>query len=80
MLPFLQKKSMGSGVITKVRAPDEKPMENQDDDGMYGVEMAAKDLIDAVESKDAKRVASALKAAFEILDSMPHEEGFHEQE
>jgi hypothetical protein len=38
---------------------------------------AADDLISAVHMKDSKAVADALKAAFEICDSMPHEEGQH---
>ena len=77
MLPFMKKKQEvgGSGVIIKTR-PSDKPDENQDDSSA-GIEACAKDLIDAVHARDIQGAASAIKAAFEILDSMPHEEGEH---
>jgi hypothetical protein len=40
----------------------------------------AEDLIRAVEAKDIKGVAGAMKAAFEYLDAQPHEEGEHLEE
>lgn len=77
MLPFLKPKRADGGVMTQLRAPDEKPQESQEDSGL---ESAMKDLIDAVDARDHKRMAIAMKAAFEILDSMPHEEGPHTNE
>lgn len=41
------------------------------------LESAAEDLVNAVHSKDIKAVAAALRAAFELCDSEPHEEGEH---
>lgn len=74
MLPILNKKQgQVAGLIIKNRTPDEKPEEDQDNSS-YGVEACAKDLIDAVHAKDIKRVAEALKSAFDVLESIPHEE------
>lgn len=75
MLPFLKPKAQ-TGLIVKTRTPDEKPEESKDDN-QEGLKACAQDLISAIESKDATRAAEALKAFFEIADSMPHEEGEH---
>jgi len=64
------------GVIVQNRTPD-KPDENQDDTGIHA---CAQDLLSAIESKDVKGIADALKAAFEIADSAPHKEGPHTNE
>jgi hypothetical protein len=61
---------------TKIREPDQKPEENQDD-GDAGLMSAAQDLITAVQAGDQKGAAQALRAAFQILDSEPHDEGDH---
>jgi len=74
MLPFLKLKQEGSSsepVEHKMREPD-------DDDNYNPLHAAAEDLISAVHSKSVKAVAEALKAAFEICESEPHEEGPHE--
>jgi hypothetical protein len=80
MLPFLKKKEdvTSPGLIVKTRMPD-KTEENQDT-GSEGMHSAAQDLLSAIESKDTKAIASALKAAFDIADSQPHEEGAHTNE
>lgn len=41
------------------------------------LESAAEDLCHAIEKKDYKAAAEALRAAFELLDAQPHEEGPH---
>ena len=41
---------------------------------------AAEDLISAVNMKDASAVADAIKAAFQVCDMYPHEEGPHTNE
>lgn len=41
------------------------------------LEACASDLIHAIASQDAASVAEALRAAFEIMESAPHEEGEH---
>lgn len=40
---------------------------------------AAKDLMMAVQAQDAKRVAAAFRAAFELLEKQPHEEVEHDE-
>jgi len=75
MLPFLKKRQEAqiSGLQIKNREPDEKPEQDQDDSSA-AIEACAAALISAIHSHDAKGVAEAMKDAFEILESMPHEE------
>ena len=40
--------------------------------------VAAEDFLSAVAMKDAKAVARAMKAAFDLFDAAPHVEGPHE--
>jgi len=42
-----------------------------------GLEQCAMELIDAVKGGDVQGVIGSLRAAFQILDSEPHEEGEH---
>lgn len=56
--------------------PEMESVEEMSGDDM-GLEAAAQELIDAVGVKDAAGVASALRNAFSILESQPHEEGEH---
>lgn len=77
MLPFLKKKeaSGSSGLLIKTRTPDEKPeVEEDQDDSSAAIESCAAELIRAVHARDTKAVASAMQDAFEILESIPHEE------
>lgn len=74
LLPFMKPKPQ-TGLIVSHRTPDEPTGKEDNDDA--GLESCAQDLIKAVHSKDIKAVASALKAAFDICDSQPHEEGEH---
>lgn len=73
MLPFLknQKEVGASGSSEPIKR---KPDEPEDYDYL---ESAAEDILSAIASKDAKALAVAIKAAFEICDSEPHEEGEH---
>lgn len=70
MLPFLKSRPQQSGMAVITRTPDD-PNAASDDSG---IEAAASDLISALHSKDVKATAAALKAAFELLDSMPQDE------
>ncbi len=73
MLPFMKKDKEAS-----VSAPPDVKMRKPDDGEAYDVmHSAAQDLISAVHSKNVKGVAEALRAAFELADSQPHEEGEH---
>lgn len=42
--------------------------------------LAAADLIRAIHAKDEDGVAKAFRAAFEILESQPHDEVSHEDQ
>lgn len=75
-LPFLKPKS-AAGLIISHRKPDggtEQMHDGEDDNGLHA---AAEDMIRAFHSKDAKALAEAVRAAFQILDAEPHEEGEH---
>ncbi len=74
MLPFLKLKQEGS-----TSEPVDPIKRKSDDESDYDMlESASEDLISAVHSKDVKAVCSALRAAFQMLDMEPHEEGPHE--
>lgn len=74
MLPFLKNKHEAS------MSEKSEPVKRKPDDGSdYDMlESASEDLIHALHSKDVKAVCSALRAAFQMLDLEPHEEGPHE--
>lgn len=73
MIPFLKRKEEAS-----ISAPADKIKRDPDDGAeVDSLEVAAEDLCNAVHAKDYKAAASALRAAFELLDSEPHEEGEH---
>jgi hypothetical protein len=76
-LPFLVRKPNQGGISTEVRKPDQSPEDNEEDQGLMA---CAEDLINAVHSRDKKATAEALKAAFELMDSEPHNEGEHTNE
>lgn len=72
-LPFLKNKNMRApGVAVEVRKPDAPDSEK--DESNAGLMACAEDLMKAVQANDAKGVASAFQAAFEICESYPHEE------
>lgn len=74
MLPF---KKSDFGASPNIPTETRKPDDGSDFDSL---EAAGQDLIDAVKSGDAKAVAAALRAAFELVDGEPHEEGPHTNE
>ncbi len=77
MLPFLKPKDKSvAGLIIKTRTPDEKPEDAQEDPASE-IHECSQALIHAVHAQDVKAVSQAIKDAFDILDSMPHEEGEH---
>lgn len=62
MIPFLKRKdeASASGPVDSIkREPDQEPEFDT-------LEAAGQDLIDAIHSKDAKAVAAALRAAFDL--------------
>lgn len=79
MLPFLKPRQVAGLIISK-RKPDGSEEKYSEDDEDHGLDACSEDLIRAVTSKDTKAVSAAIRAAFEILDSGPHEEGPHTNE
>ena len=77
MLPFLKEKKVAGLILSKRKPDGSVSEEHSDDDKDHGLEAAAEDLIRALSSKDISSVAAALRAAFQILDAEPHEEGEH---
>ena len=77
MLPFLKNRDrFQSGLIVKTREPDQKPEESTDDHAM-AIESCVDALISAIHAKDTKAAAQALKDAFTILETLPHDEVDH---
>jgi hypothetical protein len=75
VLPFLKRKqdaALGEPLDHLTRKADDASDEDLD-----GLEVAAHDALDAIKRSDAKALAEALKAAFELCDAEPHEEGEH---
>lgn len=73
MIPFL-KHSKEASVSGPIDIEKRKPDEESEYDAL---EAAAEDLGNALASKDFKAAAAALRAAFQLADSEPHEEGPH---
>lgn len=76
MLPFIKKKNENSvaSLLIQDRNLSEKPEENQEDDKYAAIEACASLLINAVHAHDVKAAAESICAAFEILESYPHQE------
>jgi hypothetical protein len=77
MLPYLKPRRVAGLIVAKT-----KPQGGIEDLHEAGSEdeaiiACAEDMIRAMHAKDAKSLASALKAAFEIVDALPHVEGEH---
>lgn len=72
ILPFLKKRDVAGVIISKHRHPsgsiDESP-EQGDEGGDDGLEACARDIIAAMDAKDHRQLAQALRNAFEIVGS-----------
>ncbi len=82
-LPFLKRKQAGiAGPMVEYRKPDAEGEGHNDKEPNEdeGLRACARDLISAVQASDEAGVAKAFKAAFEICESYPHEEGEHTNE
>lgn len=67
-LPFLKPKPV-AGLIVETRKADASKS-TEDGDENAGLYACAEDLTRAIHAKDARSVAAALRAAFDILESM----------
>lgn len=72
MLPFLKPRPQ-TGIIVAKMSPEGHEDTNTEGSKDAGLEAAAADLIRGLEMKDSKKIASALRAAFQILDSEEEE-------
>lgn len=82
-LPFLKKNKISNSIAERVTEKGFKRIDADEPESysMEDLEACATDIIDAILLKDTKKLAMALKSAFEICDSQPHVEGEHiEQE
>jgi hypothetical protein len=68
-LPFMQDQKIADVTTEHRMGDDEDP----------GLMSCADELLTAVESKDIKGIARAMRSAFTLLESEPHEEGPHEE-
>lgn len=75
MLPF--KKKDEAAMSGPVDAIKREPDHEVDFDAM---ESASEDLLRAIEAKDTRAMTIALRAAFELCDTLPHAEGAHLQD
>lgn len=77
MLPFLKSKR-STGISVEYRKPDQQKEENQEDPALKA---CADDILKAVEERNPKALASALRAAFDVLQSQPgYEDSQHIEE
>lgn len=75
MLPFLKNKIKAqTGVMVENREPDQKPESEQQDNPDAALEACANDLINAIHSKDIKRVTQVLKDIKECSYEEPIQE------
>lgn len=81
MLPFLQKKSKQVGVIVEQRSANGGLSKAYEDDGDApgALEACARDILEAIAAKDAKKLADAMHAAFQVMELEPHQEAEHEE-
>ncbi len=70
MLPFL-KNNKDASASMPIESMERKPDDGAEYDSM---ESAAEDLCNAIKAEDYKAAAAALRAAFELMESEPHEE------
>ncbi len=80
MLPMFAPKKIVSVISARRGKPDvdvaaevEAPGSEMDP----GLKAAAEDLLSGMQNKSVMDIAKALRAAFEVCDAMPHEEGPH---
>jgi hypothetical protein len=80
MMPWMKPRKAAGVIIAKKLADGGMVDEHEEGEEVESLVVASEDLLSAIAMKDAKAVAAALKAAFEICDAYPHEEGEHEVE
>lgn len=82
-LPFLKKKQAGiANQMVEYRKPDAEGEGHHDKEPNEdeGLRACSRDIISCIQSSDEAGLAKAIRAAFEICDAAPHEEGPHTNE
>lgn len=79
MLPFLKraKEASASAPVEKIEREHDDTYEEDEYDML---DSAMSELIDAVKSGDVKAASQAFRSAFEMCESIPHNEGEHTEE
>lgn len=73
MLPF-QKPRRAVGLIINKRKPDGDIQPDGMQDENAGLMACAEDMLRAISAKDSKALADAMHAAFQCMESAPHDE------
>jgi len=68
---MFKNKRKETGLIIETRKPDAMP---EVDESSAALEAAADDILAAISANNSKGLAEAIRAAFQILESEPHEE------
>lgn len=75
-MPWLRRRREAAIVTAQVKDGEiVKESEEQDE-----IQMIAEEMIQAIEKKDAKKLAEALRASFQMMELEPHEEIEHEEQ
>lgn len=78
MLPFLNPKKLNATLMAARKPSGEVEIEGPEED--HALMSAAEDLLGAVKSGDAKRVAMALQSAYDMCSSSEGSEAFSSTE
>ncbi len=79
-LPYLKDRKQSPGLIVQTRAADGSHDSSPEDQSDQELTSCGEDIIRAITNKDAKALGAAIQAAFEILESRPHEEAGQPEE
>lgn len=76
MLPFLEPRKTVSIIVSRKNEPslEVKHEIEASDEIDPALKSCAEDLLQAIDERSVLGIASAFKSAFEICESMPHEE------
>ena len=74
-LPFLNQKRVAGSIMATRKA--EGGIMDEDMEGQDPLHSAMEDLHSAMKAGNIEEMASAMRAAFQMLDAEPHEEGPH---
>lgn len=78
MLPFLKPKTVAGLIISKRKADGGVQEQHTEGQEHAPLEAASEDLLRAFNAKDARAIAAALSAAWEILSNGSQDEGTEE--